>query len=211
MHCHSVASDDARATVEQYLKWINVVRRRGYTIDGFVLTEHRQFQPQLDYSSLSREYGVVILKGAELDTRYGHFLVYGVNDTLLSKFDFTDINMDARELVGEAEKSGAIAVPAHPGRRTIGLCAHIDQGLTISNIKAVEILNGGSTTAENAIAHQFAQDSAYLGIGGSDAHFVSSIGAILTEFPGDIRDESGLVRAIHDGGYRAVRLEETQG
>jgi predicted metal-dependent phosphoesterase TrpH len=211
MHCHSVASDDARATVEQYLKWINVVRRRGYTIDGFVLTEHRQFQPQLDYSSLSREYGVVVLKGAELDTRYGHFLLYGVNDTLMSKFDFSDINMDPIELIAEAAKTGAIAVPAHPGRRTIGLCAHIDQGIDISNIEAVEILNGGSTTAENNRAHQFAQDGGYLGIGGSDAHFVSSIGAILTEFPGDIQDEAGLVRAIHDGGYRVVHLNETLG
>ena len=80
MHCHSVSSDDSRATVEQYLKWIHSLRRKGYQLDAIVLTEHRKYDRDFDYSALSREYDVVILKGSELDTRYGHFLVYGVND-----------------------------------------------------------------------------------------------------------------------------------
>ena len=51
MHTHSVSSDDARATVEQYLKWIHSLRRKGYRVDGIVLTEHRKFDRDLDYSS----------------------------------------------------------------------------------------------------------------------------------------------------------------
>ena len=51
LHSHSVSSDDSRATVEQYLKWIQVLRKREYTVDGFVLTEHRKFDSHLDYSS----------------------------------------------------------------------------------------------------------------------------------------------------------------
>ena len=39
LHTHSVASDDSRATVEQYIKWANVLRKKGKSIDGFVLTE----------------------------------------------------------------------------------------------------------------------------------------------------------------------------
>ena len=52
MHSHSVASDDSRATVEQYLKWINAQRKKGFQIDGIVLTEHRQFDAENDYSDL---------------------------------------------------------------------------------------------------------------------------------------------------------------
>ncbi|MEE8442791.1 MAG: PHP domain-containing protein, partial [Dehalococcoidia bacterium] len=88
MHCHSVSSDDSRATVEQYLKWVHVLRKRGYQVDGIVLTEHRKFDAAQDYSALSREYDVVVLKGVELDTSHGHFLVYGVNDKLVRAFDF---------------------------------------------------------------------------------------------------------------------------
>ena len=53
LHSHSVSSDDSRATVEQYLKWIQVLRKRGYTVDGIVLTEHRQFDADKDYSVLA--------------------------------------------------------------------------------------------------------------------------------------------------------------
>ena len=75
LHSHSTSSDDSRASVEQYVKWVGVLRRKGYRIDGFVLTEHRKFDFDKDYSALASEYDVVILKGSELDTNYGHFLV----------------------------------------------------------------------------------------------------------------------------------------
>ena len=61
LHTHSVASDDSRATVEQYIKWVNVLRRKCKSIDGFVLTEHRQFNHDVDYTSLASDDGIVIL------------------------------------------------------------------------------------------------------------------------------------------------------
>ena len=60
MHSHSVASDDSRATVEQYLKWINAQRKKGFQIDGIVLTEHRQFAAESDYSDLAKQYDVLV-------------------------------------------------------------------------------------------------------------------------------------------------------
>src|SRR5437764_14283101 len=78
-HAHSTdASDDAGGTVEGYLKWIVARRKRGYCIDGFVLTEHRQYDPHADYSELAEQYGVTVLRGAELETDIGHVLVYGI-------------------------------------------------------------------------------------------------------------------------------------
>ncbi len=107
LHSHSVSSDDSRATVEQYLKWIQVLRQRGYTVDGIVLTEHRKFDWDQDYSQLAAHYGVLVLKGSELDTRYGHFLVYGVNEGLTKDINFTDVRMDARQLMQAARQHGA--------------------------------------------------------------------------------------------------------
>ena len=68
LHTHSLSSDDSRASVEQYVKWVGVLRRRGVRMDGFVLTEHRKFDFDEDYSVLARDGDVVILKGSELDT-----------------------------------------------------------------------------------------------------------------------------------------------
>ena len=91
MHSHSVASDDSRATVEQYLKWINAQRKKGVQIDGIVLSEHRQFDAESDYSDLAKQYDVLVFKGSELDTRYGHVLVYGVTEQLTKAIPFNDV------------------------------------------------------------------------------------------------------------------------
>ncbi len=210
MHCHSVSSDDSRATVEQYLKWIQVLRKRGYRIDAIVLTEHRKYDADHDYAALSQEYGVLVLKGSELDTLYGHFLVYGVNDRLLKAFDFADIRLDPEALMREAKECGGIAIPAHPGRFGVGLCEYLDSGPDFSDVTIVELLNGGSRRGENERAQELVEARSLWGTGGSDAHFVSAIGTCLTQFPQPISSEQELVTSLRDGHFQAVRLEDTQ-
>ena len=64
LHTHSTASDDSRASIEQYIKWIHILRKKGNEIDGFVVTDHRQFDHDVNYESVSKENGITILKGA---------------------------------------------------------------------------------------------------------------------------------------------------
>ena len=131
LHCHSVSSDDSRATVEQYVKWVQVLRKRNYVVDGIVLTEHRKFDFDKDYSALAEQYGLLILKASELDTRFGHVLVYGVSEGLTREIDFSNVRMDTRELMQAARQHDAVAIPAHPGRFGIGLTEYIQQGRVI--------------------------------------------------------------------------------
>lgn len=207
LHSHSVSSDDSRSTVEQYLKWVQVLRKRGHTVDGIVLTEHRKFDFDKDYRSLAELYGVLVLKGSELDTRYGHFLVYGVTEKLAQEIDFADVRMDAREVLKAAEQHGAVAVPAHPGRPVSGLADYVDQGEVFDDVGIVEVLNGGSRRGENERAQRLCEEHAYRGIGGSDAHLTSHIGACMTRFEDSISSERELVEAILHGRYEPVWLE----
>ena len=64
LHAHSIKSDDGRAKVQNYCQWI---KAKNIAIDGFVLTEHRQFDDESDYSALGEKYGLTILKGAEVE------------------------------------------------------------------------------------------------------------------------------------------------
>ena len=209
LHCHSVSSDDSRATVEQYVKWVQVLRKRNYAVDGIVLTEHRKFDYDKDYSSLAEQYGLLILKASELDTRYGHFLVYGVGEGLTRDIDFSDVRMDARELMKAARQHDAVAIPAHPGRFGIGLTEYVQQGEAFADVDVVEILNGGGRAGENERAEELCQQYGYLGIGGSDAHFTSHIATCLTDFRSSIANENQLVDALLSKEFRPVRLEET--
>lgn len=204
LHCHSVSSDDSRATVEQFLKWIGALRKKGRQIDGIVLTEHRKFDADADYSELANKYGVQVLKGSELDTDCGHFLVFGINKTLINEVDFSDITMSGIELARVAKNSGAIAIPAHPGRHGVGLVNHLDKGLDLSNITIVEALNGSAREGENEKSAEFMEHYGLAGTGGSDAHFVSGIAQCLTAFENPIASEQDLVEQLLAGKFNAI-------
>jgi len=201
LHTHSIVSDDGRAKVENYCQWIS---NRKLPLDGFVLTEHRQFDQASDYRALEDEYGLLVLKASEVETDYGHVLVYGVNEDLLHAFDFTSINLSLELVIKEADRCGAIAVPCHPGRPKVGMCAHYAERGPVEGVSVIETYNGGSRGDENERALELAKTHGYAGIGGSDAHIVSHIGRYGTKIDREIKDEEDLVRALRDGAFEAV-------
>ena len=207
LHTHSEASDDSRAPVETYLKWL--ARKRDLLpIDGIVLTEHRQWDPTVDYRALEDRYGILILRGAEVETDYGHVLVYGVNQEMTRRFDFANVQLSARELIPEVTRLGGIALPCHPGRPTIGLCEHYEKRGPLDGVVAVEALNGGSRRGENERVRQLIERYSYHAFGGSDSHLVSFIGMCATEFDRAIGTIEDLVQALKQGGYRPVDFRQ---
>jgi predicted metal-dependent phosphoesterase TrpH len=203
LHLHSELSDDSRARVETYLK-ILARKREERPLDGIVVTEHRGFDPSVDYRALEDEYQLRILRGVELESEYGHILVYGVNEDICARFDFTDVRLPAQEIITEVDRLGGIAAPCHPGRANVGLCAHYESKPPLEGVVAVEALNGGSKQAENERVGGLMKEHGYFGFGGSDAHLVSFIGVCATEFEDEIADEEALVLALKSGRYRAV-------
>ncbi|MBB82965.1 MAG: hypothetical protein CL931_04050 [Deltaproteobacteria bacterium] len=201
MHSHSIASDDGRAKVENYCQWI---QKKKIPIDGFVLSEHRQFDDANDYRALEDRFGLMILKASEVETEYGHVLVYGVNDDLKASFDFADIRNPLARVLEEAKRCGAVAVPCHPGRPKVGMCAHWETKGEVEGVEIVETLNGGSRDGENEEAILYAERYGWKRIGGSDSHIVSHIGRCATRFTADIQDIDGLVSALKNDEYEAV-------
>ena len=201
LHNHSIKSDDGRAKVENYCQWIS---KRGLELDGLVLTEHRQFDADSDYRPLEDAHGLRILKGSEVETDYGHVLVFGVNEDLLQAFDFGRLDLPLELVIRESERCGAIAVPCHPGRPTVGMCAHYGERGAVDGVRVIETYNGGSRGGENDDAIALAERHGYSGIGGSDAHIVSHIGRCVTRFDREIRDEQDLVDALTDGKFEAI-------
>ena len=204
LHAHSIKSDDGRAKVRNYCQWI---RSRDIGIDGFVLTEHRQFDFESDYSGLARDFDQVILKGSEVETEYGHVLVFGVTPALTEAFDFTAIGLSLADVIAACDAHDAVAVPCHPGRRRVGMNAHIADLGVPPGVRIVEVMNGGSRGDEDAVAQRMAADQGYLGIGGSDAHIVSHIGRCATQFPGRVESEGELVEALRAEEFEAVSLK----
>ena len=210
MHVHSKRSDDAGGTVEGYLKWINVIRKKGYRVDGIALTEHRGFDPEVDYTPLAAQYDAVVLKGAELETDLGHVLVYGITPRLMEQFDFKNITLPAHQVFQAVKDTGGYAIAAHPGRPRIGLWQHIQNGATLDGIQTIERLNGGSSAEENGLAMKLAEEYGFHCVGGSDSHYVSTIGKCITRFERRITCVEELVEELSLGEFDAARLEDTR-
>jgi predicted metal-dependent phosphoesterase TrpH len=204
LHTHSIASDDGRAKVENYCQWI---ARKSLPLDGFVLTEHRQFDEASDYRSLEDQFGILILKASEVETEYGHVLVFGVNEDLRAAFDFSRIDNPLATVLEESKRCGAVAVPCHPGRPKVGLCAHWEILGPVEGVQIVETLNGGSREGENEQALRYASKYGWNCIGGSDSHIVSHIGRYATRFEDKLENIDDLVAALESGRFDAIRPE----
>jgi predicted metal-dependent phosphoesterase TrpH len=200
LHCHSVRSDDGRAKVENYCQWI---RKKSLPIEGLVLTEHRQFDDRSDYRPLEDRYGLLILKASEVETDYGHVLVFGVNDDLVHSFDFARIDNPLPEVLAAADRCGAVAAPCHPGRVNVGLFAHYERKGPVDGVRLVEVYNGGSRPGEDDLSAREAERYGYGGFGGSDSHIVSRIGRCATEFVDPIASMDDLVGALRAGRFEA--------
>ena len=207
LHLHSDRSDDSRAPVEAYLKLLQR-KRDERPLDGIVLTEHRQFDPRRDFRELEDRYGFLILNAAEIETDYGHVLVFGVNDDILARFDFTDVRLPAQDVISEVARLGGVALPCHPGRPTVGMCAHYESRGPLDGVIAVEALNGGSKKGEDDRVRELMRRHGYAGFGGSDSHLVSFVGICATEFDAQIRTIDDLVRELRAGRCRPVDFRQ---
>jgi len=201
LHAHSIKSDDGRAKVDNYCQWI---RAKQIPIDGFVLTEHRQFDLDSDYSGLAKKFGLTIIKGSEVETEYGHVLVFGVTAELMKDFDFTNIKLPLAKVIASCKTHGAVPVPCHPGRRRVGMSAHLEEFGVPDGVKIVEVYNGGSRGDEDSVAQTMADKYGYQGIGGSDAHIVSHIGRCATKFSTVIHNENELVEALTSQNFEPI-------
>ena len=54
-----------------------------------------------------------------------------MNDKVLSQFDLKNVHLSGRDLISAMEDTGGIGIPAHPGRRHIGLVEHLEKGYDI--------------------------------------------------------------------------------
>ena len=207
LHSHSIVSDDGRAKVENYCQWI---RRKALSLDGFVLTEHRLYDDESDYRSLEDEFGLLILKASEVETDYGHVLVFGVNEDLRAALDFSRVDLPLQEVLAQAQRCGALAIPCHPGRTRVGMCAHIETRGLVEGVRIIETLNGGSRGEENATALALAQENNYHSTGGSDSHIVSHIGRCATRLTTPVSNMDDLITELEAGRCEAVVWESEE-
>jgi len=79
-----------------------------------------------------------VLRASEVETNYGHMLVFGVNDDMVKRFDFADVHLDAQTLINEVARMGGIVVPCPSGAPEYRGCyEHYQNKPPLENVVAV--------------------------------------------------------------------------
>jgi predicted metal-dependent phosphoesterase TrpH len=162
-------------------------------LDGLCLTDHHSRDAAHLIQEGPQENGLVVLVGQEYATDQGDFLLFGPLPELAPR-------TPAPQLLQMVAEAGGVAIGAHPFRRGRSLDLKLaETGL----LHFIEGINGRNHAEENELAMQWGLDHGLGLLGGSDAHHVSELGTVLTEFRQTIRNQHDLVRALKSGAFEA--------
>jgi predicted metal-dependent phosphoesterase TrpH len=176
------------ATVEQVLDHVE----NKTDLDLIAITDHDMFDGADEARNLCarRHYRFQVLTGSEVTTLEGHLLVLGIDKPVrsLQPLDRT---------IAQVHEQGGMVIAPHPMSwmiRSIGR----NGMLRIHNHKSDEVYFDGCETMNPSIAGKVAakqvRDLNTLVLklaetGGSDSHFLMTIGTAVTMYPGTSSDE----------------------
>ena len=138
---------------------------------------------------------ILIIPGVEISTPQGDMLVLGTEE--LPPRPWTP-----EAVVDYAKSTGGVSIVAHPYRE-------YGMGDLARNYKvdAVEVLNGGSTSAANNQAKELAKSMGLPGTAGSDAHQLSELFSVCSKIDASL-DVDSVLRAIKKG---SISTQVTRG
>ncbi len=152
-------------------------------LDGIAVVDHNTWNGSREVYKLNKklsknykkDFEVVI--GSEIETQFGHMIVYYQNEPIST--------YDCFELIDKAKEQDALVSIPHPFRTLKRLSFRHE--IKSLNVNAIEGLNGRTTPLHNKQALNVAKSLNIAAIGGSDAHFKLEIGNIATKFKHNLR------------------------
>ncbi|MHA1171234.1 MAG: CehA/McbA family metallohydrolase [Candidatus Heimdallarchaeota archaeon] len=188
MHVHSNVSFDSKIKIGILLK-----KMKFLGLDGIALTDHDSLEGMSKAKELAKNYGVKVFSGVEITTRKGHILVYGVEEN-------PPFKRTVEETLDWIKDNDGAVVCAHPFKRA---SPSLKDEVYKHKFDAIEI-NAKCSVSQNKAAETAALVMNLSLIGGSDAHFVDTVGNINTSFYDEINNEAELVKAIKSGRYEVI-------
>ena len=198
MHIHTIVSSPCSSI--DPLECIETAISLG--LDAVCITEHETLEGARVIKELAAGYSEIrVFEGIEVLSQEGHLLVYGYSEDIKGV-------PSAREVIEIVESAGGIVVPAHPWRKpfgwyTGGLDKPVEDTEFPRLFSVIEMYNGLQSQSQNQLGEDYCRNFGVRGIGGSDAHWMEGLGAVVTEFEEDIEDERHLVHLLRNGSYTA--------
>jgi predicted metal-dependent phosphoesterase TrpH len=198
LHMHTT-----RHSPDSQMDPIDLVRRAvEIGLDGVVITEHDWLWTEAELEELrGTAPGLLVFGGVEVSTQEGHFLAYGVHDPFA-----IPAGIGAADLCREVHRQGGAVVAAHPFRwgQPFDEILREEQ----PELDGLELMTNNMDPICRERAAQIWRELPLAGIGSSDAHQLTVLGACYTEFDWVIQSPNDLVRAIRS--RRAVAHDRSK-
>lgn len=168
-----------------------VARALAAGLDAVIITEHDAQWTAKELAALQRQAGaLLVLSGAEISTREGHFLVYGLPDLAGAG---PGIGLGA--LLKLVKRHDAAIVAAHPFRWDQDFRALLaEHGPAFDGLELVSNNVTPETRARTAAA--LAEHPSIGATGSSDGHEPAMVGCYYTEVDGPVRSIGDFVSAL---------------
>ncbi len=174
-------------------------------LDGVCITEHDSFWKPERIERLAEKHEFLVIGGTEVATDCGEVLIFGLRELPREISSLEEIRK-------RVDQAGGVMIAAHPFRALAATGAASDSPLKLVDsvvehlifqyVDEIEVLNGLSSAWECELGRVVANRLNMRGIGGSDAHGVTSVGACYTIFERGIKNEGDLIREIKEGRFK---------
>jgi hypothetical protein len=191
IHIHSSHSDGT-ADIRTILHHIRV----NTNLDVIAIADHDTLEGSLRARDLAPKYSVEAIPAMEVTSAHGHILALFIERPIAR-------DLSAEETIALIHEQNGLAIAAHAMEPfSEGLLSYRPRPLTLAQIRrtgidALEVFNAGLTTAPlEWLGHLAARHIGAAPTGGSDAHYLGTIGRGVTLFPG--RSAEDFRRAVLD-------------
>jgi hypothetical protein len=187
LHIHTVYSSDS---VIQPKTLVDQLVAHSF-IKVAAVTDHDSVRGCKATVELASAYpDILVIPGVEISTQHGDMVILGT-------YELPPRPWTPEVIVDYAKSIGAVSIVAHPYRE-------YGMGDLARNYKvdAIEVLNGGSTTAANNQARELAKSMGLPGTAGSDAHQLSELFSVYSRVDASL-DVDEVLKAIKNGSVSA--------
>jgi predicted metal-dependent phosphoesterase TrpH len=158
LHIHSRYSFDSLSNPKDIIR---VAKKK--KLNGIAITDHGTVQGSLEAKGVNNDPGFIVIIGSEIGTEVGDIIGLFLSTEIKSR--------KSLEVIEEIHRQGGLAVLAHPFK------GHQLNEELVEKIDLIEGFNSRTRDIDNKKAVQLAERYKKPVIAGSDAHFLSEIGA----------------------------------
>ncbi|MEE9474359.1 MAG: PHP domain-containing protein [Candidatus Hydrothermarchaeaceae archaeon] len=180
LHIHSKYSGDCRMEPADILKTAKKVG-----LDGVAITDHDTVRGGLEASRIDSD--IEVITGAEIRTNRGEVIGYFLNEEIKGK-DFFEVTDAIRD------QGGIVCIPHPFDVFRVYRLKPTEEVLGVAD--CIEVLNSRCTVnSMNEKARRLAEERGLGMTAGSDAHYISEIGAsgVIVDAPEDLRNKKAEI------------------